>query len=134
MPDKYTNYDELSQNERQNVDYAIFHRGANSQIAVMAPHGGGIEPGTIDIADAMAGCDHTFYSFKALKKSGNKILHITSNRFDEPLGIQVAQKALTVISVHGSRFRTETVHIGGRNQHLKQKIMHELTCPFGKPA
>ena len=55
MPNKYTNYDELRQNERENVDYAIFHRGADSQIAVMAPHGGGIEPGTIDIADAMAG-------------------------------------------------------------------------------
>ncbi len=127
MPDKYTNYDELSQKERLNVDYTIFHRGVDSNIAVISPHGGGIEPGTIDIADAMAGCEHTFYAFKALKKSGNRILHITSNRFDEPLGIQVAQNALTVISVHGSRFRTETVHIGGRNQHLKQKIMHALT-------
>ncbi|ACN14827.1 hypothetical protein HRM2_17210 [Desulforapulum autotrophicum HRM2] len=126
MPDKYTNYDELSQNERLNADYAILHREVDSKIVVISPHGGGIEPGTIDIGDAIAGCDHTFYAFKGLKKSGNKILHITSNSFDEPLGIQVAQKALIVISVHGSRFRTETVHIGGRNQLLKQKILHAL--------
>ena len=126
MPDRYTNYDELSQNERQDVDYTIFHRGMDSQLAVMAIHGGGIEPGTIDIADAIAGCDHNFYCFKALKKSWNNLLHMTSNKFDEPLGIQVAQKALIVISVHGARFKTETIHIGGRNQYLGQKIMHAL--------
>ncbi len=69
MPDQYRNYAQLSQNERQDVDYTIFHREGPSSIAVMAPHGGGIEPGTIDIADSMAGCDHTFYAFKGLKKT-----------------------------------------------------------------
>ena len=128
MPDKYRNYAQLSQNERQDVDYTIFHREGPSPIAVMAPHGGGIEPGTIDIADSMAGCDHTFYAFKGLKKINNKVLHISSNRFDEALGVQISENALMVISVHGSRFRTETVHVGGKNQRLKQKITHALTA------
>ena len=80
----------------------------------MAPHGGGIEPGTIDIADSMAGCDHTFYAFKGLKKINNKVLHISSNRFDEALGVQISENALMVISVHGSRFRTEPFMSAGR--------------------
>jgi phage replication-related protein YjqB (UPF0714/DUF867 family) len=59
----------------------------------MAPHGGGIEPGTIDIADNLAGCDYTFYAFKGLKKGGNNILHINNNTFDEPIALRVAQNA-----------------------------------------
>ncbi len=126
MTDRYAGYAELRRNERENEDYATFHREGDSEIAVIAPHGGGIEPGTIDIADALAGCDHTFYAFKGLKKTGNRILHINSNRFDETLGVRVSQNAVIVISVHGSGFRTEAVHIGGRNEKLKQKIMYAL--------
>ncbi len=126
MTDKYAGYAELRQNEKENEDYTIFHREGNSEIAVIAPHGGGIEPGTIDIADALAGCEHTFYAFKGLKKTGNRLLHISSNRFDEALGVRVSQNAVLVISVHGSGFKTEAVHIGGRNQKLKLKIVHAL--------
>jgi len=38
----------------------------------MAPHGGGIEPGTIDIADAIARSEYTFYAFQGIKKRGIK--------------------------------------------------------------
>ena len=126
ITDIYYSYAELRQNEKEHVDYTIFHREGCSDIAVMAPHGGGIEPGTIDIADAIAGCDHSFYAFKGLKKTGNKILHISSNRFDEPLGLEIARNAFIVISVHGSGYKTEMVHIGGRNQLLKEKIREAL--------
>ena len=91
--DKYTNIAELKQNEIEDEDYTILYRELPSKIAIMAPHGGGIEPGTIDIADYLAGCDYTFYAFKGLKKAGNKILHISSNTFDEPIALRVAQNA-----------------------------------------
>jgi phage replication-related protein YjqB (UPF0714/DUF867 family) len=61
--DKYTNIAELKQNEREDEDYTILYRELPSKIAIMAPHGGGIKPGTIDIADNLAGCDYTFYAF-----------------------------------------------------------------------
>lgn len=126
MPDKYTNFSELKKHEREHEDYTIFYREGNSGIAVMAVHGGGIEPGTIDIADTLAGAEHTFYGFKGLKKSGNKILHISSTRFDEPAGVGVSRNARIVVSIHGSRYRRETVHIGGRHQRLKQAILYAL--------
>jgi len=107
-------------------DYTIFYRGVDSQFAIIAPHGGGIEPGTIDIADAIAGCDHSFYAFKGLKKTGNKILHISSNTFDEELALKAVQNALIVLSIHGSQEKTELVQIGGKNQELKLEIMHAL--------
>ena len=124
--DKYADFAELTQNENEGVDYAILYREADSKVALIAPHGGGIEPGTIDIADALAGSNHNFYAFKGLKKTGNKVLHITSNRYDEPIGLKTTKNAFIVISIHGCRGKEEIIFIGGKNQELKQKIMNAL--------
>jgi len=120
--DKYANYSELKQHESQGEDYVILLREGNSRIAVIAPHGGGIEPGTIDIADAVAGSEHTFYAFKGIKKKGNAALHITSDRFDEPNGVHVAEHADIVVSIHGCHEKSSEVFIGGKNQKLKERI------------
>ena len=124
--DKYRNIAELKQNEREDEDYTILYRELPSKITIMAPHGGGIEPGTIDIADYLAGCDYTFYAFKGLKKTGNKILHVNSNTFDEPIALKAAKNADIVISIHGAKQKSKFVHIGGTNQELKQIIMDAL--------
>lgn len=124
--DEYTDFAELEQNERKGKDYTILYREANSKVAIMAPHGGGIEPGTIDIADAVAGSDYTFYAFKGIKKTGNKILHINSNRYDEPIGLKISKNAFTVISIHGCRNKKEMIFIGGKNQELKLKMMRTI--------
>lgn len=124
--DKYTNIFELKQNEKENEDYTILYRELPSKITIMAPHGGGIEPGTVDIADYLAGCDFTFYAFKGLKKAGNKILHINSNTFDEPIALKAAQNADIVISIHGTQDKSERVYIGGTHHELKQIIVQAL--------
>jgi phage replication-related protein YjqB (UPF0714/DUF867 family) len=126
MTGEYQSFAELEQNETQGEDYAIFHRRAGSKIAVMAPHGGGIEPGTLDIADAVAGTDHSFYAFKGIKKTGNKRLHISSNQYDEPLGLSMSKQAGVVVSIHGCRSMKERVLIGGRHQGLKHRILAAL--------
>jgi phage replication-related protein YjqB (UPF0714/DUF867 family) len=126
MIDRYSNFAELSRNERDGEDFAILVRHRDSRFAIIAPHGGGIEPGTIDIADALAGSEFSFYAFKGIKKTGNRALHLTSNRFDEPTGVTVAASAIVVISIHGSRDSGDTVLIGGRNEALKQRIIEAL--------
>jgi phage replication-related protein YjqB (UPF0714/DUF867 family) len=131
--DRYKNFISLADNEREGEDYRILCRQRDSGIAVMAPHGGGIEPGTLDIADALAGNEYSFYAFKGMKKKGNEILHLTSNRFDEPIGLQISKNALIVVSIHGNRDKGEMVFIGGRNRALKEKIVHALTTA-GFPA
>ena len=122
--DEYTNFAELEQNQSEGQDYAILYRGADSKIAIMAPHGGGIEPGTMDIADAVAAGDYAFYAFKGIKKAGNRILHITSSRYDEPIGLRICRNARVVITIHGCRDKKEIVFIGGKYQKLKQEILH----------
>ena len=55
MADQYENFEELSQNETVGVDFRILARRARAAFDIVAPHGGGIEPGTSEIADAIAG-------------------------------------------------------------------------------
>lgn len=77
--DKYSSFSELSAYERRGVDYEISVRPQlASSVAVIAPHGGGIERRTAGIAQRI------FYCFRGLKHRENRDLHITSHKFDEP--------------------------------------------------
>ena len=124
--DKYSGFAELAQNEKGDVDFTILYREVDFRFAIMAPHGGGIEPGTVDIADSLAGCDYTFYAFKGLKKNGNGVLHINSNLFDEPLALKTSRHADIVIAIHGSKNKEEIVYVGGKHRELKQHLLHSL--------
>ena len=122
----YKSFEELDKTEEKGEDYEIHMRAGTSGIAVMAPHGGGIEPGTTEIADSIAGEKHAFYSFEGLKKKGNFRLHITSRRFDEPGAMDIAGNADTIVTVHGCRDSEEVVFIGGRDTALREKIKEAL--------
>jgi phage replication-related protein YjqB (UPF0714/DUF867 family) len=120
---KYNNYRQLNENETKGRGYLIHFRHGKSGILVMAPHGGGIEPGTTEIADAVAGAEHSFYCFDGLKKGGNWNLHITSRRFDEPIGIDIAKNSQTIVTMHGCKEKGKIIYIGGRDKPLKEKII-----------
>jgi phage replication-related protein YjqB (UPF0714/DUF867 family) len=120
MPDTYRNFKELSENERAGIDYRILLRQAKAGFAIVAPHGGGIEPGTSEIADAIAGEEFSFYAFEGLKSSGNTELHITATRFDEPMCLTVIGRSNIVITIHGEHSEDdgEGVFIGGLDDNL----------------
>ncbi|MES2191290.1 MAG: poly-gamma-glutamate hydrolase family protein [Pseudomonadota bacterium] len=69
----------------EGVDYCIKrHAGLHPSIAVVAPHGGTIEPPTSQIASDIAGQEFSCYLFEGIRKSNNyKTLHLTSEYFDE---------------------------------------------------
>jgi phage replication-related protein YjqB (UPF0714/DUF867 family) len=56
----YHSFSELSRRETAGLDYHIIKRVGGSGITVMSIHGGGIEPGTTEFADAVAGKMHSF--------------------------------------------------------------------------
>lgn len=103
---------------------AICDRG--SHVAVAAPHGGGIEPGTSEIAAAIAGKGLSYYLFEGHKLTGNKVLHITSSRFDEPTGLGLMRRAVCVLTVHGEESDDEIVYLGGLNALLKSELQTAL--------
>ena len=123
----YESFAALQANETIGTDFRIRVHYGQSGITIMAIHGGGIEPGTTEIAEAVAGKAHTFYTFSGLKLSGNAQLHISSRKFDEPLGLDIARHARMLITVHGCKDTKMMTYLGGRHHQLKQKIKIELT-------
>ena len=120
--EKYSSYENLSKTEVAGKNYRIRTRHGNSGILLMAPHGGGIEPGTTEIAEAIAGNRHSFYTFSGIKAKGNADLHITSRNFDEPEGVHMAQTSYAVVTIHGCRETGKMTFMGGRDKALVQKI------------
>jgi phage replication-related protein YjqB (UPF0714/DUF867 family) len=83
--DTYRNFIELSKKEVDGVDFRVVILGQpTASTVVVAPHGGGIEPGTSQVAQAIADDNFNLALFEGIKASGNSILHITSTNFDEP--------------------------------------------------
>lgn len=127
MPqDVYANFAELARNEREGKDYERYIQARAADIVIVAPHGGGIERGTSEIAKALAGDIFSIYCFEGIKRAGNKSLHITSTRFDDPLCLELIKTATTVITIHGCDGDEEAVYVGGRNEELKRDIIKPL--------
>ncbi len=126
MGKTYESYLELRSVERNGLDYRVRSWRGSSGIAVMAPHGGDIEPGTTEIAEATARPQHAFYSFEGLKQDHNLDLHIASTLFDEPEGLRIASEATTVITIHGCRERDPVVLTGGLDVELRRVVTRHL--------
>jgi len=128
MPiDIYHDFAALATCERPGADFRIVACPRPSPIAVIAPHGGGIEPGTSELARVIAGQELSLYCFEGLKATGNEALHITSTRFDEPTCLAIVAASKTVLAVHGSDERGEVVHVGGSDAPLAGKLHGALT-------
>jgi phage replication-related protein YjqB (UPF0714/DUF867 family) len=128
---RYANYAELSRHERVERDYRVRVRRGNSAYAIIAPHGGRIERGTTPIAEAIAGGEHTFYSFDGLKAKQNHTLHLSSNSFDEPSAVQVVKSVETVIAIHGASGKDPVAYFGGLDLCLRKRMRDTLReCGF----
>jgi len=114
----------------------------------MAIHGGGIEPGTSEIALAVAGYHpdtlvasvddlglHDFWLFEGLLPSGNGKLHVTASHYNEPIATELVQNARRCISLHGCSDTQANgkIQIGGRDLEFGDIVLEELTIA-GIPA
>ncbi|MGH8551010.1 MAG: poly-gamma-glutamate hydrolase family protein, partial [Methylococcales bacterium] len=126
--DHYRNFAHLKNHETEFRDYRIRVRERASGTVILAPHGGWIERGTSQIADAMAGDEHTFYAFEGLKPGlkSNRILHITSDHFDEPSAVAIVTRAKRVITIHGARGSESAIYLGGLDRELRIALLDSL--------
>jgi phage replication-related protein YjqB (UPF0714/DUF867 family) len=117
--DVYDSFDDLKKTERERVDFRVdVFRRKNASTVVLAPHGGGIEPGTSEIARAIAGNELSLGIFEGTKPTGNARLHITSTNFDEPRCLELVQTAKNVLTIHGEDSTEEVVFLGGKGSQL----------------
>lgn len=127
MPDKYASFDQLFNHERNDA-YRIDSTIRHSAIALMAPHGGKIEPGTSEICRAIAGDTLTLYLFEGRKTASNSDLHITSTHFDEPRALAAARSAKIVVTIHGQTGDKPFVNVGGRHEALRKTLIDALNA------
>lgn len=116
----YRGFADLQAQAAENEDYAITAVvRAHAGVAIIAPHGGLIEPRTSTIARAIAAEDFSLYLFEGIRRTGNfDLLHLTSNAFDEPRCLELVACCRIVVSVHGFRGHDEQVLIGGLDKAL----------------
>jgi phage replication-related protein YjqB (UPF0714/DUF867 family) len=126
--DKYASFAELAAYETEGLDYRVIARPVpGARVAIVAPHGGGIERGTSELARVIAGEDFHLYLFEGLKPRGNfKSLHITSRRFDEPRCADLLRRSETVITIHGCAGLHQAVYLGGLHAPLKATLVEKL--------
>lgn len=159
MPDDYNFMSDLY-NDPRNVEGSTYGKrwrrhewsqtveeqvadNVEAQKMVMAIHGGGIEPGTSEIALATAGYHpatltpssdgaglHDFWLFEGLLSSRNSRLHVTATHYDEPIATELVQNARRCISLHGCTDEQANgkIQIGGADFELRSIVLEELTA------
>ncbi|KEQ57754.1 DUF867-domain-containing protein [Aureobasidium melanogenum CBS 110374] len=122
-------FQEIANTKLEGIDYKISVKNRNSAIVIIAPHGGDIEPGTSQIAAAIAGDELSLYDFQGLRNTnGHRELHLASHRFDEPRALQLIESAETAVAIHGRRDGDDPrrVWIGGLDTQRCKRTMVEL--------
>jgi phage replication-related protein YjqB (UPF0714/DUF867 family) len=122
-------------------------------VTVIAPHGGGIEPGTSELCLAVAGYHpetlavtadggptYDYWMFEGLRSSGNTELHVTSTRCDDPVVRALCAGACRAISLHGCSPAqagqpdgTAVAVVGGLDQALRNRLLAKYAAA-GIPA
>lgn len=126
--DQYQNFSELKQDTTENKDWKIStkHRKSNN-ILITAIHGGGIEPGTTELARRISNIgNYDYYSFQGLLPNDNEKLHITSTNYDEPKLLKMLDDTKDTVSIHGLNGDDPIVYIGGKDKDMTSSINKEL--------
>ncbi|WP_457796318.1 poly-gamma-glutamate hydrolase family protein [Methylocystis sp. S23] len=130
MPDQYDSFAALAAREIEGVHYRIHLAARPSPFAIIAPHGGWIEPGTSHVATAIAGADHSLYRFDSLaRRTRETTMHITSTRFDEPRALALVAASEVALSIHGRKNGDDktAIWVGGLHETLRDEICAALT-------
>ena len=134
MPDHYQNYRELQLAHQVEIDYRIRSSFRSESALILAIHAGGIEMGTSELAQAIAGNEYSLYMFEGTI-SNSQILHITSTNFDEPACLALVKKHHAALSLHGFADLPgdPLIYLGGNDLALLQRLLEALMAN-GYPA
>jgi alpha-amylase len=98
----------------------------SAQLAVLAIHGGRIEPGTTEVAEALAGEQYSFYTFEGLKPNHNEVLRLPSHRFDEPRALALLDTTDVVVAIDGCEGEGALIQLGGLADTLQTHLRESL--------
>lgn len=118
------------------------------QTVVVAPHGGGIEPGTSELCLAIAGYHpaslagtppvgpvYDYWMFEGIRSTGNAGLHVTSTNCDDPAARSFCAGARRAVTLHGCTegqagvpSGSQAVLVGGRDATFKSVLCEEFAA------
>lgn len=125
-PDVYNDFDDLSHHEKEKDSYEIKRQVNNQDVLVMAIHGGSIESGTGELAQAIANKRYSFYRFEGVKQADNYNLHISSLEFNEPDALNMTKDSTHTLSIHGYESEDKNTYVGGLDTTLASYVEKEL--------
>lgn len=128
MPDEYMTYCAMAAVQQEGRDFVVDYAVRTSAVAILAIHGGKIEPHTDELARDIAGDDFSYYVLRGQRASENmRFLHIASERFEEPRVLEVLRASQNVVSLHGAAHaRQPFVMMGGLDNELRDTITAAL--------
>ena len=133
VKDEFKSMEDLKMVLQEGVDYRIKTRDRNSNVTVAAPHGGFIEPGSSELAEAISGDEYNLFDFRGLDNKHPRKAHVTSSHYKDPLLTELLNKSDICLSVHGMRGEEEALYVGGLNKELRELVTEKLTAA-GFPA
>lgn len=135
--DHYQSFAQLAAKNVEGKDYQIEVKDRDSGVLVMAFHGGYIEPGTSELAEAIASEDFSYYGFKGLLNKEmddasytSSLLHLTSAKFDEPQLMKLSLAKEFCLAIHGFGGTEADFCVGGANADQRRQITEALSKAF----
>jgi phage replication-related protein YjqB (UPF0714/DUF867 family) len=127
----------------ERFDDSLARTGEVPKTVIIAPHGGGIEPGTSELCLAVAGyhpatlpevppagVTYDYWMFEGVRASGNAPLHVPSTGCDDGMAVSLCAGALNALSLHGFEPKPpqlppdeKVVLVGGTNGVLGQLLL-----------
>jgi phage replication-related protein YjqB (UPF0714/DUF867 family) len=129
MSDVYTSFAHLELHEAHGRDYRVRAlERPQSPVAIIAPHGGGIEIGTSELAARIARGRHSLFLFEGLRPPWqNRGLHITSHNFDHPRCLDLVSRSPVTLAVHGCKGESQ-IFVGGLDDELRALLGERLNA------
>jgi len=129
MTDVYTSFAHLERHETHGRDFRVrVLERPQSAVAILAPHGGGIEIGTSQLAARIARGQHSLFLFEGLRPPWqNRGLHITSHNFDHPRCVNLVSRSHVTLAVHGCKGESQ-IYLGGLDEELKMLLSERLNA------
>jgi len=122
--DVYPSSTSLAAHKKLGIDYRIVQNYTSSDSIVLSIHGGNIEYGTSQIAQAVAtrgGLD--YFGFIGLRGSG---LHVTSTNFNDPCALNMVRASQQTLSIHGCTGSSRVTYLGGLDKTFMGKVKTQL--------
>jgi len=106
----------------EGVDFKIDFKQRDSNILLVAPHGGCVERGTDFLVRYIAEEQLSYYCFEGLNESIGWGLHVTSTRFFEDQLDELLADSSFVVTIHSCK-KKGGIFLGGQNQRLIQNAI-----------